>query len=464
MDSTRTAKILIVDDESPIREVLSASLKDEGHTVFTASDGESGIKAMREHSPEIVFLDIWMPGSLDGIEVLTTARKQFPHIEFVMISGHGTIETAVKATKLGAWDFIEKPLSMDKISIVISNVIQYQHEREEKQALLNKLRKSIALLGEAPKIVALKQMIARVAPTQSWVLLLGENGSGKELVAQNIHYLSPRASRPFIEINCSNIPEDLIDTELFGYERGAFAGAERTQKGKLELANGGTVFLDDVADLSMKAQEKLLRILQEKKFQRVGGAELIDIDIRLIAATRKDLEKEVQVGKFREDLYHRINGMPFKVPSLREHGEDIPALTEHFSDHAAKEGGFVKKAFSEHAMEAMSKHTWPGNVRELKNFIERVYILTPGDFVDVHDLHFAGLSGGVQGNGSDNQELPTFREARSKFEKEYLLKKIAENNGNISRTAEVIGLERSYLHRKIKAFGIEVQKGNDDQI
>lgn len=465
MDTTRTAKILIVDDESPIREVLSASLKDEGHTVFTASDGESGIKAMKEHLPEIVFLDIWMPGSLDGIEVLTTARKQFPQIEFVMISGHGTIETAVKATKLGAWDFIEKPLSMDKISIVISNIIQYQHEREEKQALLNKLRKSIALLGEAPKIVALKQMIARVAPTQSWVLLFGENGCGKELVAQNIHYLSPRFSRPFVEINCSSIPEDLIDTELFGYERGAFAGAERTQKGKLELAQGGTVFLDDIADLSLKAQEKLLRILQEKKFQRVGGSELIDIDIRLIAATKKDLEKEIQVGKFREDLYHRINVMPFKVPSLREHSEDIPVLSEHFSDQAAKEGGFLKKTFSEHAVSAMVEHSWPGNVRELRNFIERVYILTPGDFVDVHDLRFAGLSGGNNSTGTgEMSDLPTFREARSKFEKEYLLKKIAENNGNISRTAEVIGLERSYLHRKIKAFGIEVQKGNDDQI
>lgn len=456
----KTAKILIVDDESPIREVLSASLRDEEHTVFSASDGESGIKAMREHQPDIVFLDIWMPGSLDGIEVLTTARKQFPNIEFVMISGHGTIETAVRATKLGAWDFIEKPLSMDKISIVISNIIQYQQEREEKTALLNKLRKSIALLGETPKMVALKQMIVRTAPQQSWILLEGENGSGKELVAQNIHYMSPRASRPFIDLNCSSIPEDLIDTELFGYERGAFAGAEKTQKGKLELAQGGTVFLDDITDLSPKAQEKLLRILQEKKFQRVGGSQFVEIDIRLIAATKKDLEKEVQAGTFNESLFHRINVVTFKVPSLREHGEDIPALVEHFSDQIAKEGGFVKKTFSVQAMELMRTHTWPGNVRELKNFIERVYILTPEENVDVHDLRFAGLAGGL---GAQNQtDLPTFREARAKFEKEYLLKKIGENNGNISRTAEVIGLERSYLHRKIKAFGIEVQKGNEE--
>jgi two-component system nitrogen regulation response regulator NtrX len=456
----KTAKILIVDDESPIREVLSATLKDENHTVFTASDGEAGIKAMREHSPDIVFLDIWMPGSLDGIEVLTTARRQFPQIEFVMISGHGTIETAVKATKLGAWDFIEKPLSMDKISIVISNIVHYQQEREEKTALLNKLRRSIALLGEAPKMVSLKQMIVRVAPQQSWILLEGENGAGKELVAQNIHYMSPRASRPFIELNCSSIPEDLIDAELFGFEKGAFAGADKTQKGKIELAQGGTIFLDDIADLSLKAQEKLLRILQEKRFQRVGGSNFVDIDIRLIAATKRDLEREVQEGRFSESLLHRINVVTFKVPSLREHSEDIPVLVEHFSDQVAKDGGFSKKAFSEQAMEAMKTHGWPGNVRELKNFIERVYILTPDESVDVHDLHFAGLSGGT---GSSSQaDLPTFREARSKFEKEYLLKKIGENNGNISRTAEVIGLERSYLHRKIKAFGIEVQKGNEE--
>ena len=459
----KTAKILIVDDEAPIREVLSATLKDEGHTVVSAADGELGLKAMKEHQPDIVFLDIWMPGSLDGIEVLTTARKQFPNLEFVMISGHGTIETAVRATKLGAWDFIEKPLSMDKISIVISNIIHYQQEREEKTALLNKLRKSIALLGEAPKMMALKQMIVRTAPQQSWVLLKGENGAGKDLVAQNLHYMSPRASRPFIELHCSSIPEDLIDTELFGYEKGAFAGADKTQKGKIELAQGGTVFIDDIADLSLKAQEKVLRLLQEKKFQRVGGTQLVDIDIRLIAATRKNLENEVQAGRFSEALFHRINITTFEVPALREHAQDIPVLVEHFSDQVAKESGFVKKTFSAQAMRVMVEHNWPGNVRELKNFIERAYILTPEEEVDVHDLRFAGLSNGVE-VAAGLAELPTFREARSKFEKEYLLKKIQENNGNISRTAEVIGLERSYLHRKIKAFGIEVQKGSEDTV
>ncbi len=455
---TKPAKILIVDDESPIREVLSASLKDEGHEVFTASDGEAGLRAMREKQPEIVFLDIWMPGSLDGIEVLTKARAQFPEVDFVMISGHGTIETAVKATKLGAWDFIEKPLSMDKILIVISNIQQYQSERDEKKALLNKLRKSIAIIGETAPMVQLKQMIARTAPTQSWVLLQGENGSGRELIAQNIHYLSSRASRPFVEINCASISMDLMEAELFGYEKSAFPGAERSQKGKLELAHGGTVYIEDIADLSLSAQEKLLKVLQERTFQRLGGSEKIPLDIRLVAATNEDLQDKISQGLFLESLYHRMNVMPIRVPSLRERREDIPALISHFGDISAKEDGQRKK-FSEKAILWMREHSWPGNVRELKNFIERLYILTPGDFVDVHDVRFAGLS-----HGSDGADESSFREARAQFEKEYLVKKLAENNGNISKTAEVIGLERSYLHRKIKTYGIEVQKGSEDNI
>jgi two-component system nitrogen regulation response regulator NtrX len=429
MTNVRTTKILIVDDELPIREVLSASLRDEGHTVQTAHDADTGLKAMRDFQPEIVFLDIWMPGSLDGIEVLTTARKQFPTLEFVMISGHGTIETAVRATKLGAWDFIEKPLSMDKISIAIANIIQYHQEKAEKEALLNKLRKNIAIVGETGKMIALKQMIAKVAPTQTSILLVGENGSGKELTAQNIHYMSPRASRPFVDITCSNLAEDLVDLELFGYEKGAFPGAEKTQKGKIELAQGGTIFLDDVADLPLKAQDRLLRVLQEKKFQRVGGLSFVDIDVRVIAATQKNLEKEMVEGRFREDLFNKLNVISHKVPSLRERSEDILALVAHFSDQVSKEGGFVKKMFSEQAVNAMTAHDWPGNVRELKNFIERVYILTPSDFVDLHDLRFAGMS--IHDGVEDTTDLPTFREARAQFEKEYLIKKINENNLNI---------------------------------
>jgi two-component system nitrogen regulation response regulator NtrX len=452
------SKILIVDDELPIREVLSATLRDDGHEVLTASDGESGLKVMADAKPEIVFLDIWMPGSLDGIEVLTKARQQFSGIEFVMISGHGTIETAVKATKLGAWDFIEKPLSMDKISIVITNILQYQSERQEKTALLNKLRKSIAIVGETPKIVALKQMISRVAPTPQHIFLRGESGSGKELVAQNIHYLSPRASRPFVEMNLSLIPEDLIEYELFGFEKGSVAGADKVQKGKVELASGGTLFLEDIEKLKSSTQDKLFQALQSKKIRRVGDGPEVEIDLRVIAASSLDLESESLAGKFHGSLFRLVSASSFSVPSLREHPEDIPALVSFFGDQAAKEAGVFRKEFSDQAMKLMMNHNWPGNVRELKNFIERVYILTPSEFVDIHDLKFAGLSG-LEASGDD---LPTFREARSRFEKEYLTRKITENHGNISRTAEVIGLERSYLHRKIKSFGIEVQKGQEE--
>ncbi|WP_413295053.1 sigma-54-dependent transcriptional regulator [Bdellovibrio sp. HCB185ZH] len=452
-----STKILIIDDEAPIRDVLSASLKDEGYQVFLAHDGESGLQAIKDIQPDVVFQDIWMPGKFDGIEVLTRARKEFPNVEFVMISGHGTIETAVKATKLGAWDFIEKPLSMDKILIVISNILSFQQAKEEKSLLLNKLRKSIALVGEAPSIVATKQVIARVAPTNSWVLIQGEAGTGKELVAQNIHYLSARASRPFVEINCGGIPEDLLEAEIFGIEKGAMPGVDRAKKGKLDLAQGGTLYIAEISEMNKDAQAKLLTYLDDKKYRRVGGSETIENDVRVIAASSKDLDQEVKEGRFREDLYYRLNVIPFRVPALREHPEDIPVLVSFFSDNVARESGFPKKAISEQAMNKMLSHQWTGNVRELKNFIERVYILTPGEFVDVHDLRFAGLIDKDDEKGFEMQDLSTFRDARAQFEKEYLLRKINENGGNISKTAEVIGLERSYLHRKIKAYGIDTK-------
>lgn len=448
-------KILIIDDEAPIRDVLSASLKDEGYAVKTAEDGEKGLVALREFQPDIALLDIWMPG-VDGIEVLTRAREQFPQVDFVMISGHGTIETAVKATKLGAWDFIEKPLSMDKISIVIQNVRQYRQEKEEKSALLNKLRRSIAMVGEAPAMIQIKQLISRVAPTQSWILITGENGTGRELTAQNIHYMSPRASRPFIEINCAAIPEDLLEAEIFGIEKGAMPGVDKTKKGKLDLAQGGTLYIDEIGQMNPTVQGKLLRYLQEKKYQRVGGADVIENDVRVIASNSHDLVQDVQSKNFRQDLYDRLNVVPLRLPSLREHPEDVPALVSHFSDDFARASGFAKKVFSEKAIQVMKGYNWPGNIRELKNFVERVYILTPGEFVDVHDLRFAGLPEGPQSGVSMDENLGNFREARAKFEKEYLIQKIQENGGNISKTAEMIGLERSYLHRKIKSYGIEV--------
>jgi len=460
------AKILVIDDESAIREVLSASLVDEGYEVRTARSGDEGLRVLEEFRPAIVYLDIWMPGSMDGLDVLKEARPKSNFCEFVMMSGHGTIETAVKAVKLGAWDFVEKPLSIDRILILAKNILQVQSERGEKNALLNKLRKNIAIVGEAAAMMNLKQLIARVAASNSWVLITGENGTGKELVAQNIHYLSSRASRPFVDVNCAAIPEDLIESELFGHEKGAFTGAERARKGKFDHANGGTIFLDEIGDMSLKTQAKILRILQEKRFTRVGSEDAIEVDVRVVAATNKNLELEIKEGRFREDLYYRLNVIPCHVPSLRDRVADIPALVQHFSELFAREGGFRLKSFSEAAIAKLVAHLWPGNVRELRNFIERVYILTPSEFVDVHDLRFAGLASLSRGEiGSDSgadsgsvDEIDNFREARAKFEKDYLLRKISENKGNISKTAEAIGLERSYLHRKIKGYGIDVEE------
>jgi len=451
MKERSQTKILIIDDEGPICDVLSGSLRDDGYVVESARDGEKGLALIREFQPDIVLLDIWMPGKMDGLQVLSEAKPTFPEVQFLIMSGHGTIETAVKAVKSGAWDFIEKPLSMDKISILIQNILSFKREQSEKKALLNRLRKNLALIGEGPLMVNLKQMIARVAPSDAWVLVTGENGTGKELVAQNIHYLSLRAGHPFVEVNCAAIPRDLIESELFGYEKGAFTGADKPKKGKFDFANGGTLFLDEVGDMSGEAQAKILRILQERSFHRVGGNVPVEVNVRVIAATNKNLEEEIKAGRFREDLYYRLNVIPFRVPPLRQRKEDISLLVDYFGDQFIRHGGYRRKTFSEGAIELMRNHAWPGNVRELRNFVERVYILTPGDFVDVHDLKFAGLHDQSDPAG----ELRTFREARAQFEKEFLMQKINENNGNISKTAEVIGLERSYLHRKIKAYGIE---------
>jgi two-component system nitrogen regulation response regulator NtrX len=449
-------KILIIDDEKAIGEVLAASLKDDGFTVDIAYSGKQGLEKIRDFAPDIVLQDIWMPGDMDGLQVLEEVKKgSYPDCQFIIMSGHGTIETAVRAVKNGAWDFVEKPLSMDKINILIANILNFKREQNEKNALLNRLRKNIALVGESPVLVSLKQMIARVATSNAWILITGENGTGKELVAQNIHYLSHRAGRPLVEVNCAAIPRDLIESELFGYEKGAFTGAERAKKGKFDFANGGTLFLDEIGDMSLEAQAKILRILQERSFYRVGGEEPIEVDVRVIAATNKNLEEEIKAGRFREDLYYRLNVVPLRVAPLRQRREDIAVLVEYFGDQFLRNNGYKRKAFSAEALLRMQAYNWPGNVRELRNFIERVYILTPGDDVDVHDLKFAGLTDPPENNGNPDGLL-TFRDARARFEREFLIKKIEENSGNISKTAETIGLERSYLHRKIKSYGIEV--------
>lgn len=447
-------RILIVDDEKPIRDVLSAALKDDGYLVETAFDGESGLEMMKNFKPQIVFLDIWMPGKIDGLDVLKKAKDLFPWQQTVIMSGHGTIETAVKAVKLGAWDFVEKPLSLDKVSILIQNIFMLLREQSEKQALLQRLRQNLALVGEGALMQTTKQIVARVAPTPSWILLSGESGTGKNLVAQNIHYMSHRASQPFLALNLSAVPQELMNGELFGYEKGSLVGSEYDKKGKLDFADGGTLYLDEVSQLTDECQHKLHQLLNEGSFSRVGGSSKVKVDVRIVASTTKNLEDEVKAGRFREDLYYRLNVVPFVLPPLRQRIEDLPALIDHFGDQFVQQGGFLRKEFSEQALQAMGDYDWPGNIRELRNFVERIYILTPGEFVDLHDVRFAGL-----GAGSDEPTAGVdgmnFRDARARFEREFLLKKIQENNGNISRTAEMIGLERSYLHRKIKSYGIE---------
>lgn len=445
----RSQKILIIDDEKPIRDVLAASLEDEGHEVFTASDGASGIEELIRVRPGIVFLDIWMPGELDGIGVLKHYQEHLSQsggvdAEFVVMSGHGTIETAVKATKLGAWDFIEKPISLDKISILISNISQLKRARGEKRSLLNRLRRDIAIVGSSSMMINIKKSVSRVASSPNWVLICGKEGTGKRLLAQNLHYLSARVGFPFVEFNCATISPELLLGELFGYSGMDLPGGDR--KGKIELSYGGTLYLNHIEHLSLEAQERLAALLQDNDRGR---------DLRIVAATVEDLSERVRGGDFREDLFQRLQMNSISVPNLSERKEDIPILVSHFNDIFCREGGFTRKKFSESAMKKLAQHSWAGNVRELRNFIERVYILTPGECVDSHDILFAGLSGGDSSMG-EIHDFTNFRQARADFEKKYLTQKIKDNGGNISKTAEVIGLERSYLHRKIKNYGIEV--------
>jgi two-component system nitrogen regulation response regulator NtrX len=448
--------ILIVDDEESIRHTLGGILADEGYEVLMAASGEDALKIVDEELPNLVMLDIWLPG-IDGIETLKAIRAENPQIGVVMMSGHGTIETAVKATKLGAFDFIEKPLSLDKVIITINNALGLIHLEEENKFLKQKFPQDYELTGTSSSIQELKEMIGIVAPTNAWILIMGENGTGKELVARSIHRLSKRSNKSFIEVNCAAIPEELIESELFGHERGAFTGATAKKRGKFDLAHEGTIFLDEVADMSLKAQAKVLRILQEKKFERVGGLSLIATDVRVLAATNKELEKEMEEGRFRQDLFYRLNVIPLKIPPLRDRAEDIPLLVKRFlMEFAAKERE-AEKTITEDALAALMEHDWPGNVRELKNIIERLVIMTPDNVISRNDIPFLEKQEQEIDEDEDDYSSDSFREAKMDFEKQYLAKKLREFEGNISKTAEAIGLERSNLHRKIKAYCLDVK-------
>ncbi|MFB3926783.1 MAG: sigma-54-dependent transcriptional regulator [Syntrophales bacterium] len=449
--------ILVVDDEESICQSLKGILSDEGYKVITAGSGEDAIRIIDEDLPDLVLLDIWLPG-MDGIETLKIIKSENPQIPVIMMSGHGTIETAVKATKLGAFDFIEKPLSLDKVMLITNHALDLLRLEEENKLLKQKFSQDYELTGESKSIVELKETISIIAPTNAWILIMGENGTGKELVARSIHRQSRRSKKPFIEVNCAAIPEELIESELFGHEKGSFTGATTAKRGKFDLANEGTIFLDEVADMSLKAQAKILRILQEKKFERVGGTRLIETDVRVLAATNKNLEKEMEEGRFRQDLFYRLNVIPLFIPPLRDRKEDIPALVERFLKEFSHKEGKEEKKISPEAMSIMMEHNWPGNVRELKNVIERLVILTASDLITADDIPPFIKANHKSEEDKEFFQEDSFRAAKMEWEKKYILKKLQEHNGNISRTADSIGLERSNLHKKIKTYGLELKK------
>jgi two-component system nitrogen regulation response regulator NtrX len=455
-------KILVVDDEESIRISLAGILEDEDFSISFAENGVMALDMVRKSMPDLVLLDIWMP-QMDGLETLGKLKQLNPDLVVIMMSGHGTIETAVKSTKMGAFDFIEKPLSLEKLLVTVRNALSMKRLRAENESLRELTFADHEMTGISPLMKKLKEQIKLVAPTNASVLITGENGTGKELVARNIHYQSPRRGKPFVEINCAAIPEELIESELFGHEKGAFTGAVAQKKGKFDMADGGTIFLDEIGDMSLKTQAKVLRILQERKFERVGGTKTVDVDVRVIAATNKILEEEIKSGNFREDLFYRLNVVPFTVPPLRERREDIPLLIEHFLNGFCKREGKEGKRISPDAMELIKDYEWPGNVRELKNIIERLIIMTEGSVIDVAALPSYMTSHGVAREVMPSRlenvlECNTLREAREEFEKEFILQKLEENNWNVSKTAEIIELERSNLYRKMKSYGIDLKK------
>lgn len=444
--------ILIVDDEPSILQSLSGLLSDEGFEITTAVNGYEALKIIDKESPDLVLLDIWMPG-MDGIETLKEIKKSNPFIQVIIISGHGTIETAVKATKLGAFDLIEKPLSIDKIILAINNALNFRRLEEENRYLRKKTLEKHSITGNSPAILALKKQIAVVAPTDAWVLITGENGTGKELVARTIYHLSSRADQALIDVNCAAIPQELIESELFGHEKGAFTGATTKKIGKFELAEKGTIFLDEIGDMTMKTQSKILRVLQEQQFQRVGGSRTLSVNVRVIAASNKNLEEEIEKGYFREDLYYRLNVIPIEVPSLKDRLEDIPLLVETFVEECSKKNRGKKKRMTEKGLNLLRSYPWPGNVRELKNLIERLVIMVEKNVIDESDIPppYNPRGSTVRDGGSEQLFLlDKIKDAKRAFEKEFIYKKLVQYDNNITKTAEAIGVERSYLHKKLK--------------
>ena len=447
--------VLVVDDEPSIVQSLSGLLSDEGYKVSTAVDGYEALKVVDSDSPDLVLLDIWMPG-MDGIETLKEIKKYHPHTQVIIITGHGNVETAVKATKLGAFDLIEKPLSIDKIILTINNALNFRRLEEENRYLRTKTLEKNSIDGNSERTKELRRNIEVAAPSDTWILISGENGTGKELVARMIHELSPRADKPLIDVSCAAIPDEHIESEMFGYEKGAFPAASATKIGKFELADNGTIFLDEIGDMSLSSQAKILRVLQEQKIQRIGGSRPINVNVRIIATTNKNLEKEMEKGTFREDLYYRLNVIPIKVAPLRERIEDLPILVEVFLKEFAIQNRSKRKTMSPAAISILSSYVWPGNVRELRNLVERLAITVDKDVVDAADIPDSYKPGAYDENAhsavSQFLKIDNFKEARKVFEKEFIKIKLLQNENNITKTARALKVGRSYLHKKIKSL------------
>ena len=439
-------RILIVDDEPGIRQSLKGVFEDEGFATEAVASGEECLEKFAEGTYDLVLLDIWLPGA-DGLETLRKLRQKSPATHIIMISGHATIATAVTATKLGAYDFIEKPLSLEHILLIARNALSHRRLEQANDLLRHQLEERFNIVGESIPVKALRKQIAIVAPTNSRVLIYGESGTGKELVSRNIHFMSSRANSPFVEVNCAAIPEELIESELFGHTKGSFTGASDAKKGKFELADCGTLFLDEIGDMSLKTQAKVLRAVEERSFQPIGAPSAVRVDVRVITATNKNLQNEIAAGRFREDLFYRLNVIPFVVPPLRERREDIPVLARYFMRVFSAEHGRGPKEFSSEALDLLVDYSWPGNVRELRNEIERLVIMVQDGAIQVRDLSLP--------NGTHAARASTLHEARAQYEREFIISKLKENNWNVSQTARLLGLERSYLYRKMKTYGIE---------
>ncbi len=449
----KRVRVLVVDDEPGIRQSLGGVLEDEGYDVAAVESGEACLEELARQTYELVLLDIWLPG-MDGLETLARIQE-IPFTDrpvVVIISGHGTIETAVKSTKLGAFDFVEKPLTIPKVSIVCKNALQHRRLEIENQRLKSGDEARYRIIGESVPMKALRQQLGLMAGTNGRVLIYGESGTGKELVAHAIHAMSPRALEPFIEVNCAAIPEELIESELFGHRKGSFTGASEDKIGKLQKADGGSLFLDEVGDMSLKTQAKVLRSLEEQRFEAVGGSEFIQVDVRVIAATNKNLQDEIERGNFREDLFYRLNVIPFYVPPLRERREDIPVLADYFLREFTTAYGRKAKELTPEAYRLLEDYHWPGNVRELRNMMERIVIMNPQVRVDARHVPL-DLSRRARPERLADR-FGSLQEVRETAEREYILKKLEETSGNVSRTAELLGLERSNLYRKMKALGI----------